>query len=100
MEKLTESQIEEKLAQAEGWKRTDEKWIQKRFRFRAFLDGVAFVNKIAQLSEEVDHHPFISIDYKRVTLQLSSWHAGGLTDLDFQLTQKYNDLYAQMQEEA
>lgn len=97
MEKLSEAQIEERLAQAEGWKRSEEKWIEKRFRFRAFLDGVSFVNKIAELSEQVDHHPFISIDYKRVTLRLSSWHAGGLTDLDFRLTGKYNKLYEKME---
>lgn len=93
MEKLNDEQIEEELAKAEGWKRTDEKWIEKRFRFREFMDGMAFVNEIAKLSEKVDHHPFISIDYKKVTLKLSSWHAGGLTDLDFRLTGQYNELY-------
>ncbi|HET7578492.1 MAG TPA: 4a-hydroxytetrahydrobiopterin dehydratase [Bacillales bacterium] len=93
MEKLSETQIEEALKNVEGWKRTDQKWIQKRFRFKAFLRGVTFVNRIAELSEEVDHHPFISIDYRVVTLKLSSWHAGGLTDLDFELAGKYNGLY-------
>ncbi|HEX7065017.1 MAG TPA: 4a-hydroxytetrahydrobiopterin dehydratase [Bacillales bacterium] len=97
MERLNEEQIEEALARAEGWKRTEPKWIEKRFRFKGFMDGITFVNRIAKLSEEVDHHPFISIDYKVVTLRLSSWHAGGLTDLDFELTGKYNELYKEVQ---
>lgn len=100
MEKLSEEQIEEQLKQAEGWKRTEEKWIEKRFSFREFMDGIEFINKIAELSEEVDHHPFISIDYRRVILRLSSWHAGGLTDLDFKLTRKYNKLYEEVQNKA
>ncbi|HET7616841.1 MAG TPA: 4a-hydroxytetrahydrobiopterin dehydratase [Bacillales bacterium] len=93
MERLSEKQIEEQLPRLQGWKRMDEKWIQKRYRFKAFMDGVSFVNRIAELSEEVEHHPFISIDYKVVTLKLSSWHAGGLTDLDFELAGNYNSLY-------
>ncbi|HEU5141353.1 MAG TPA: 4a-hydroxytetrahydrobiopterin dehydratase [Bacillales bacterium] len=97
MERLSEEQIEAALAKVEGWKRTDPKWVEKRFRFKAFMDGVTFVNRIAELSEKVDHHPFISIDYKVVTLRLSSWHAGGLTDLDFELTGKYNGLYEEVQ---
>lgn len=97
MERLSEEQIETLLPELEGWKRTDVKWIQKRYRFKEFMDGITFVNKIAKLSEEVDHHPFISIDYRVVTLKLSSWHAGGLTDLDFKLAARYNKYYDDVQ---
>lgn len=100
MKRLSEEQIEEALPKVEGWKRTDEKWIRKRFRFKEFMHGVHFVNRIAELSEEVDHHPFISIDYKVVTLKISSWHAGGLTDLDFELAGKYNELYEDVQNKS
>lgn len=44
-------------------------------------------------SEEVQHHPLISIDYKLITVKLSSWKAKGLTDLDFQLAADYDRLY-------
>lgn len=92
MERLTEEQIVKAVEKAEGWKR-DGKWIQRRYKFKEFMDGVHFVNRIAELSEEANHHPFISIDYRVVTLKLTSWHAGGLTDLDFELTAKYNEIY-------
>ena len=92
MEKLTEEQIEKALQKTADWKR-DGKWIHKRYKFKTFMDGVDFVNRIADLSEQVNHHPFISIDYRVVTLKLTSWHAGGLTDLDFELTAKYDERY-------
>ncbi|MGM0883133.1 MAG: 4a-hydroxytetrahydrobiopterin dehydratase [Bacillota bacterium] len=81
--KLTEEQIEESLAASDGWKREDGKWIVKKYRFRTFLDGIEFVNRVAQASEKLNHHPFISIDYKMVTLRMTTWHDGGLTELDF-----------------
>ncbi|HET7627893.1 MAG TPA: 4a-hydroxytetrahydrobiopterin dehydratase [Bacillales bacterium] len=93
MERLSENEIAQQLSRLQGWKRLDEKFIQKRYRFKTFPDGVTFVNRIAALSEEVQHHPFIAIDYKVVTLKLSSWHAGGLTDLDFELAGKYDAFY-------
>ena len=81
--RLSEEQIEAKLAAGGGWVREDGKWIVKKYRFRAFMDAIAFVNRVAEEAERLNHHPFISIDYKLVTLRLTSWHAGGLTELDF-----------------
>jgi 4a-hydroxytetrahydrobiopterin dehydratase len=90
--KLSEAEILTAVAGLTGWK-LDGKFIVKKYRFREFLQGVAFVNVIAQLSEEKNHHPFISIDYKLVTLRLTSWNAGGLTDLDIALAKKYDLIY-------
>ncbi|WP_313997360.1 4a-hydroxytetrahydrobiopterin dehydratase [uncultured Paenibacillus sp.] len=81
--RLTEEQIAARLASAGGWQREEGKWIMRKYRFREFLDGIAFVNRVAETAERLNHHPFISIDYKMVTLRLTSWRAGGLTDLDF-----------------
>ncbi|MBO8165186.1 MAG: 4a-hydroxytetrahydrobiopterin dehydratase [Brevibacillus sp.] len=96
MERLTDQQIAEQLTAAAGWVRTDEKWIEKKYRFKSFMDGIAFVNKVAELSEQHDHHPLIAIDYKLVTLRLSSWNAGGLTDLDLRMAVECNELYEQV----
>ncbi|UFJ39326.1 4a-hydroxytetrahydrobiopterin dehydratase [Brevibacillus humidisoli] len=98
MERLTDQQIEERLSTAAGWVRTDEKWIERKYRFKAFMDGIAFVNKVAERSEQHDHHPLIAIDYKLVTLRLSSWNAGGLTDLDLQMAQEFNELFEQQKQ--
>ena len=81
--KLSDEQIEKKLSACEGWKRTDGKWIVKKYRFRTFMNAIGFVNQVAEQSERLNHHPFISVDYKMVTLRLTTWHDGGLTELDF-----------------
>ncbi|WP_029192423.1 4a-hydroxytetrahydrobiopterin dehydratase [Paenibacillus harenae] len=91
--KLTEEQIALGLAEIEGWKREDGKWIAKKYRFQTFMDGIEFVNRIAVISERLNHHPFISIDYKMVTLRMTSWHAGGLTELDFTAAAQFNGAF-------
>ena len=92
--KLTEAEIEKSLAEIEGWKRVDGKWIVKKYRFPAFLEGIAFVNRVAQASEQLNHHPFISIDYKMITLRMTTWHDGGLTQLDFTAAAAFDHAYA------
>jgi 4a-hydroxytetrahydrobiopterin dehydratase len=93
MEKIAKSELKEQISQLDGWVIEDDKWLVKKYRFQQYLEGIEFVNKIAQLSEEVNHHPFISIDFKLITLKLTSWKARGLTEQDFQLARKYDQLY-------
>src|SRR5690554_818579 len=70
--KLTNEQIETYLQQTKDWKRVDEKWIQKKYRFKQFMEGIQFINHLAQFSEEVNHHPFIAIDFRLVTVKITS----------------------------
>jgi 4a-hydroxytetrahydrobiopterin dehydratase len=79
---LTEQEIDDQLESLSGWKVEEGKWIVKTYLLTSFLEAIAFVNRVAELSEELNHHPFISIDYRRVTLRLTTWHSGGLTELD------------------
>lgn len=92
--KLTEPEIEKSLAACEGWKREDGKWIIKKYRFKSFPSAIAFVNEVAQASERLNHHPFIAIDYKMVTLRMTTWHDGGLTELDFTAAAAFDLAYA------
>jgi 4a-hydroxytetrahydrobiopterin dehydratase len=92
MNKLSEAEITKAVSELTGWK-LDGKFVVKKYRFQDFLKGVGFVNEIAQLSEEKNHHPFIAIDYKLVTLKITSWSAGGLTDLDISLAKNYDIFY-------
>lgn len=93
MERLTEDQIAVELEPLDGWQRKDEKWIEKKYRFQQFMDGIAFVNQVAELAEQMNHHPMISIDYKLITLRLSTWSAGGLTSLDTRMAAECNQLF-------
>ena len=91
--RLTEEQIASQLPTIAAWTRVDEKWIQRKYKFAGFLQAMRFVNRVADMAEEIQHHPFISIDYKIVTLKMSSWQAGGLTQLDFDLAAKFDGAY-------
>jgi 4a-hydroxytetrahydrobiopterin dehydratase len=62
-----------------------ENQIEKAYTFDDFKGSMAFVNRVAALAEEVDHHPDILILYNRVTLSLTSHDSGGLTERDFHL---------------
>ena len=54
--------------------------IQKSFRTGNFLGGLAFLTKVAVYAEGMNHHPDVNFTYPRVTLQLSTHDAGGLTE--------------------
>ncbi|WP_181350909.1 4a-hydroxytetrahydrobiopterin dehydratase [Thalassobacillus sp. CUG 92003] len=96
MERLSEEVKQQEVDKLEGWSLKDDKFIEKRYRFTDFLTGVQFVNNVAEYAEDIQHHPFISIDYKMVTLKLTSWSAKGLSDLDLQCAEKYDVLYEQV----
>ncbi len=91
--KLGNTDIDQKLAEVTGWTTDDHKWIVRKYRFTAFMQGIDFVNEVASIAEADNHHPMIAIDYKMVTLRLTSWHAGGLTDLDFESAAKFDQAF-------
>ncbi|WP_339160918.1 4a-hydroxytetrahydrobiopterin dehydratase [Siminovitchia sp. FSL H7-0308] len=99
MERLSQEEVAVKLQENKNWKLVDEKWITRKYRFRDYLKGIDFVNKVAQASEKAQHHPFISIDYKLVTLKISSWRARGLTTLDFEMADQYDQFYEECTKE-
>lgn len=93
MEKLALEEVESSLQHLDGWEISNGKWLIKKYRFKSFMESIRFVDRIAELSEQENHHPFISIDYVLVTLKLTSWQAGGITALDLELIQRYDALF-------
>ena len=55
----------------------------RTFQFETFRDAVTFVDRVADIAEEANHHPDIDIRFNRVRLALVSHDAGGLTSRDF-----------------
>ena len=84
MERLTDAQIQSRLATLEGWALEDNA-LQRTFAFASFGDAIAFVNRVAAEAEAIDHHPDILIEYRNVTLTLSTHSAGGITTNDTDL---------------
>ncbi|MBT2686732.1 4a-hydroxytetrahydrobiopterin dehydratase [Bacillus sp. ISL-47] len=93
MTQLSEEEVTQQLTSLPEWKRKDSKWIERRFRFKEYLDGIDFVNKIAAIAEKENHHPFINIQYKMVIVSLTSWSENGLSELDFKLARQMEDLF-------
>jgi len=61
-----------------GWNFSDNK-ICKVFEFKAYLDGVGFINKIAPIAERLNHHPDINLGYCKVEISIYSHDLGGVT---------------------
>ncbi|HTN42969.1 MAG TPA: 4a-hydroxytetrahydrobiopterin dehydratase [Nitrospiria bacterium] len=83
-EKLSTAEIQQQLKALSGWQWADNA-IKKPFDFDSFMAAIRFVNRVAELAEAVDHHPDITINYRKVTMALTTHSAGGLTQKDFAL---------------
>ena len=66
----------------------DEMKIQRKYKFESFRKAMDFINKVADLAEEEDHHPNIFNSYTRVTITLFTHSIGGLSINDFILASK------------
>lgn len=84
---LSPEEVKLYLKTLTGWQLRDSA-IQKQFEFDSFLPAIDFVNHVAGLAEKADHHPDITINYRRVTMSLCTHSAGGITQKDFDLAKK------------
>lgn len=84
---LTEEEIQQRLGNAPEWKQ-DGKAIVRQLTFGNFREAISFLVLIAFDAEEADHHPDVTINYRRLTLSLSTHSEGGLTAKDFSLATK------------
>ena len=70
----------------------EKKHIERTFEFDDFSDSIDFINAVAEVAEEEEHHPDIDIRYNKVRLVLSTHSKGGLTELDFGLAERIDTL--------
>ena len=84
MDKLSETEIEQQLANSPEWSVVNDE-ITRTYLFDDFRASIAFVNRIAEYAERKQHHPDILIRYNKVTLTVSTHDAGGITQKDFDL---------------
>lgn len=66
--------------------------LQREFELPSFPEAIAFVNRVAELAEQENHHPDMTISYKRVTLRWTTHSAGGITDRDRELARRSDEL--------
>jgi 4a-hydroxytetrahydrobiopterin dehydratase len=89
--RLSEEEIARGIASLDGWAQ-DGDTIRKQYTLGGFPDAIAFVTRLAFDAEAADHHPDITINFKRVTLVFSTHSEGGLTQKDFDGAQKVDAL--------
>jgi 4a-hydroxytetrahydrobiopterin dehydratase len=91
---LTGEQIEEGLKSLPGWTFADDK-LSKTLEFKDFMDALGFINKLAPVFEENDHHPDMTIMYSKVKFDLQRFDAGGkVTDRDLFIAGEIEKAYA------
>lgn len=83
-EKLNEASVRGWLKAHPGWKRKGDA-IFKQFQFSSFRDSIVFVNRLATIADQSNHHPDIDIRYDKVRVSLSTHDAGGVTEKDLQV---------------
>ena len=91
MSKLRTAQIKTSLVAVPGWKKKG-LTITRCFEFKDFPAAIKFVNAVARLAEKAWHHPDMDIRWNKVTLTLTTHDAGGLTEKDFELAKKFDQL--------
>jgi len=86
------AQTKKYLGEVPKWEVVGNKKIKRELKFKNFARTMKFVNKVAGLAEEEGHHPDFKINYSKVSLELSTHAIGGLSENDFILAAKIDQM--------
>jgi 4a-hydroxytetrahydrobiopterin dehydratase len=90
-ELLSDEAIEAKLRDS-SWSREGSE-IVREWKFKDFAEAIAFVNRVAEVAEQANHHPDILLHgWNKVRLSLTNHSAGGLTPVDFEMAERFDGL--------
>jgi 4a-hydroxytetrahydrobiopterin dehydratase len=88
---LEDDDLTAALKKCPGWEH-EKNHLTRTVEFEEFNDAIDFVNDLAEIAEEAQHHPVITIKYNRVSLKLTTLDVGGVTELDVEFAQRVNNL--------
>ncbi len=91
MSVLSDIEIQRALGGLPGWLRRGGV-LTKTYHFARFPDGIAFIARVAEVAERMQHHPDIDIRYTDVQFQLTTHDAQGITVRDLDLARAIEDL--------
>lgn len=89
--RLSQDEIEERVRSLTGWQVEAGKLV-KAYSFDDFMGAVGFVDRLAPVAEAEGHHPDLEVGWGRVVVKLSTHSAGGLTEQDFSLASRLDQL--------
>lgn len=90
-QQLSLTEIQTQLNSLNGWTVTAEK-LHKDFTFGSFIQAFGWMSSVALIAESMGHHPEWFNVYNRVTVDLTTHDAGGISNLDFELAAKMDEL--------
>jgi 4a-hydroxytetrahydrobiopterin dehydratase len=92
---LDRAAAEPYLRDTPGWELSaDATRIQRNFKFKNFVNALAFVNRVGELAETQGHHPDIGFGWGYCTVTLYTHKIKGLHENDFIMAAKINELYS------
>ena len=92
MSKLSIDEIKKRINEISGWNFEDNQ-IGREFQFKDFAAALSFTNKTGSIAEGMNHHPDIFIhSWNKVKITISTHSEGGVTNKDFQLAEKINQI--------
>jgi 4a-hydroxytetrahydrobiopterin dehydratase len=91
---MNEKQENEYIEQVPSWslERDGEHKIHKDYKFDDFKEAIGFVNRMADIAEEEGHHPNFTVNYNVVKTDLSTHAIGGLSENDFIMAAKLDQV--------
>jgi 4a-hydroxytetrahydrobiopterin dehydratase len=87
----TEDEVKAKLKELPDWY-YEEGWIRRLYKTDGWPTTLLLVNQIGYLSEAAYHHPDLSVSWAKVTVKLKTHSENGITDKDFELARKLEDV--------
>jgi 4a-hydroxytetrahydrobiopterin dehydratase len=84
--------IQNLLPAVPGWRVVDGHHLERTYTFPDFAQALAFVNRAGAIAEEEGHHPDMVLSWGKVTVTVWTHKIDGLTESDFVLAAKYNEL--------
>jgi 4a-hydroxytetrahydrobiopterin dehydratase len=91
MNVLDAATVDERLAKGLHWERDGDELVKTETE-KDFASALAFINRVGELAEQMNHHPDIEIRWNKVTLRLSTHSAGGITTNDLELAERIDGL--------
>ncbi len=90
---LQPHQLEAYMERTPGWV-MEKDHLHRVFEFDDFVEAFSFMTRIADISEELNHHPDWSNSWNKVDITITNHQAGGITEIDFVLCERINGLVA------
>ena len=88
---LSKEDLKRLLKKVPEWELEGKK-ITRTVEFDDFSDAVDFINDLAEIVEDAQHHPDIDIRFRKVTLSVTTQEAGGRTDIDLEVAERIDNL--------